>query len=195
MTINQHGAGGEITRVVDQFDAVDLGAPFKVVLHKAVRVTLKYSIPDTDGLISQIAISRVLNKRKLSGKEIHFIRKAIKAKQKELAQRIEMSAEHLSRCESGAMVMSPTSEKLLRIYALKTAWKLQKLELCEETRKLEQMLDRLFDMMKPVSVFDPDDVLELHFNRVPKTPSNGEDLPPNIDGDGHWNADELKSAA
>jgi len=78
---------------------------------------------------------------------------------------------------------------------LKTAWKLQKLELCEETRKLEQMLDRLFDMMKPVSVFDPDDVLELHFNRVPKTPSNGEDLPPNIDGDGHWNADELKSAA
>ena len=122
--------------------------------------------------------SLVLNKRKLSGKEIHFLRKAIKAKQKELARRIfEMSAEHLSRCESGAMVMSPTSEKLLRIYALKTAWKLQKLEPCEETRKLEQMLDRLFDMMKPVSVFDPDDVLELHFNRVPKTPRNGEDLP------------------
>jgi len=77
---------------------------------------------------------------------------------------------------------------------LKTAWKLQKLEPCEETQKLEELLDRVFDMLKPVSVFDSNEVLELHFHRVQKATNNGTDGSPNTDGDGHWNPDELKAA-
>ena len=39
MMITQHGGSEGKTYVVDQFEAKDLGAPFKVILHKAVRVT------------------------------------------------------------------------------------------------------------------------------------------------------------
>ena len=69
--IKQHGGGKLDTRVVDRFDANELGAPFRVILHEAVQVTkdlssgdiVSYSIPDLDGLLKLIAISRVLNDR------------------------------------------------------------------------------------------------------------------------------------
>ena len=67
MMIKQHGAMSADTRVADQFEAVDLGAPFKVILHKAVRVkydetgkTVSYNIPDLEGLLRTIVITRIL---------------------------------------------------------------------------------------------------------------------------------------
>jgi DNA-binding transcriptional regulator YiaG len=177
----QHEARPATARVVDQFEAVDLGAPFKVILHKAVTVTfdpktgnaVKYSIPNLDGLLRTIVFTRTLEPRKLSGPDVKFVRKALGLKQKELAQRIEITAEHLSRCEAGQLVMSPTTEKLLRIFAVKTAIKLHKLKACEAKTKLESALDQLFDTLRPVAAFDVSDPLELHFHlRKPSSGSN-----------------------
>lgn len=177
----QHGKMA--TRVVDQFDAVELGAPFKVILHKAVEVTkdkntgamVKYSIPDLDGLLKTIAISRVLHSRKLTGPDIKFLRKAVGLRQKDVAKSIEMSAEHLSRCESGALVMSPASEKLLRIYIIKAVANLHKLNACSAKTKVEDALERLFCSIKAVSVHNAGDVLELHFCRSRGTKDAGND--------------------
>lgn len=202
MMINQHGGELELTRVVDHFEATDLGAPFRVILHKSVRVThndttgemISYSIPDLEGLLRVIVIERVLHERKLFGADIRFIRKAIGTKQKDMAKSIEMSQEHLSRCEAGALVMSPTSEKLLRIFALKTAMKLNKLKACEAKTKLEDALDRLFALITPVAAHDVSDILELHFHRTrPPLNAKGDGSPD--DGDGHWDGDKAAIAA
>jgi hypothetical protein len=91
-----------------------------------------------------------------------------------MAPRIEVSAEHLSRCETGSLVMSPTSEKLLRIFALKTAIKLHKCKSCDAKTKLEAALDCLFDDVKPIAAFDVNDPLVLHFWRT-KSPSGSND--------------------
>lgn len=194
----QHG--GEVkTRVVDQFEARDLGSPFKVILHRSVKVTFdksgeiaSYTIPDLEGLIRAVVISRILHSRKLSGADIKFVRKGIGVKAKDLAQRIEMSPEHLSRCEAGTLVMSPTSEKLLRIFALKTAIKLNKLKSCEAKTKLEDALDALFDVIKPVAAHDANDQLELHFHRSRPTRKGDDDFD---DPEGEWDGELSAQAA
>lgn len=194
MAITQHEGVKNEAHVVDQFEAKDLGAPFRVILHKAVEVCLddstgevvSYSIPDIDGLIRVVVVKRLLNRRKLSGADIRFVRKAIGVKQKEMAQKIEMSHEHLSRCESGTLVLSPGAEKLLRIFAIKVAVKLHSVKPGEARTQLEDALDKLFECIKPVSAYAVDDVLELHFhlkeraktNNSPSREWNEEERPP-----------------
>jgi DNA-binding transcriptional regulator YiaG len=197
MQLVQHG-GAVDTRVVETFVASDLGAPFKVVLNDAVRVTfdkttggvVSYSIPDLDGLLGRIVLSRILYPRKLAGADIKFIRKALGVKQKDLASKIELSPEHLSRCEGGTEVLSPGSEKLLRIYAVKTAFKIDKIKACEEKTKLEDAIDRLFDGMKPKAVFDASEELVFSFYRSRPDADAPGDKPSE---DGHW-VDEAKAA-
>lgn len=178
MKMVQHGVGAS-TYVADEFEAEDIGAPFKVVLHDAVKVTvnefgecLSYAIPDLEGLIAAVVIARILHARKLFGADIKFIRKAICLKQKDLASKLEMSPEYLSRCETGANVMAPSSEKLLRILSLKSAIKLHKMKACDAKTTIEDALDCLFDAIKPLPVYDVEDTLELHFCR-PRMGSNG----------------------
>lgn len=173
MNTNQHGVGAS-TYVAEEFEATDLGAPFKVVLHGAVKVKkdtetgnlVSYSIPDLEGLIAVIVISRTLHPRKLCGPDIKFIRKALVMKQKELADKLELSVEHLSRCETGAVPMSPATEKLLRILSLKSAMKLHKMKPGAAKTTLEDAMDRVFDAIKSQPVFDADDELAFHFYRA-----------------------------
>jgi len=192
--IKQHGGANLETRVVDLFDAEDLRAPFKVLLHNAVQVTtdlnsgniVSYKIPDLDGLLKMVAVSRVLNSRKLTGPDIKFLRKAVGIKQKDLAKSIEVSAEHLSRCEASAVAIAPASEKLVRIYILKAVINLDKLQACKAKAKLEDALDRILDELKPVSVHGAGDILELNFHRcrVPKDGAGNDEC-----DEGEWNSD------
>ncbi|MBZ9886411.1 hypothetical protein LB559_00430 [Mesorhizobium sp. BR1-1-3] len=192
MKLVQHG-GKTVARVVDKFEAKDLGAPFKVVLNDSVKVTydeatgevVSYMIPDLDGLLWSVVMTRLLHPRKLFGADIKFVRKVLGLKQKELASKIDLSVEHLSRCETNVLPMSPGSEKLFRIFALKSAFKLHNMKACDAKTKLEDGLDRLFDGVKPMSVFDVKDELELNFYR-----SKMHRKSPGSDGadDGHWDA-------
>lgn len=170
MTHVRHGIMAGAAHVADCFEAQYLGAPFKVVLHEAVTVVhaedgsiLKYTIPDPDGLYRSIAFKRLVHPRKLSGEDVRFLRKALGIRQKQLAEKIEVSPEHLSRCEKGVHPLSPTSEKLLRVYALKTAFKLHKVGASAAKTKLEDALDSLFDAVKVRSAHSANDELEFHF--------------------------------
>lgn len=172
-TIRRHG-NDVITRVVDRFVADKIGAPFKVILHGSVEFTedlsgniLKYNIPDLDGLLRAATMSRILCSRKLSGADIKFFRKALGIKQRDLAKSIEISPEHLSRCEAGTHPISPANEKLLRIYILKVVIKLHKMSPCKEKKRLDDALDAVFDRIKPIPIFDVNSELEFHFSRQP----------------------------
>ena len=119
------GAGVE-SKIVPTYEASGLGAPFKVILEQAVKVEtcakcgvmLGTYIPDMEGLFHAVVFTRALEPRKLLGAEIRFMRKAMCWKAKDLAKHLGITAEHLSRCESGEKVMSPGTEKLFRLYAL-----------------------------------------------------------------------------
>lgn len=191
--------------VAEEFSAVDLGAPFQVILHNCVEVQLdktekivSYKIPDLDGLLRTVVMSRILHPRKLNGPDIKFIRKAISLKQKDLAGKIGISPEHLSRCEGGDMPLAPSTEKLLRVYMLKTAWKLNKLlnrledvedkieGLGEKRAELEDALDRLFDEIPSGALHLAEDELAFHFVHLPSSAAETE---------GRWDCDESKAAA
>lgn len=184
-TIIQHGGGSGDTCVVDEFNADMLGAPFKVILHNSVEVTydksgevVDYNIPDIDGLLRAIVLRRVLHERKLSGPDIRFLRKCLNLKAKDVAKKIEVTPEHLSRCENKALVISPASEKLLRLFLFKTAVKLASYKSEEKKKKLEQALDVLFELVDPVAVYDANDELVLTLGRyfVAPRPANDEDM-------------------
>ena len=167
---DQHKGG--LPCVVDHFNAEDFGAPFKIILDNCVKATfdesgnlLTYHIPDPEGLMRVVVLTRILNERKLTGPDIKFLRKAVCVKQKELAAKIEMEPETLSRCESGVKPIGPASEKLLRLFLFKTVIKHHKMKGCEAKTKLEKALDALFDLIKPVPVRDVEEEFVLHFSR------------------------------
>ena len=177
----QHG-GERKAHVVDQFDATDLGAPFKVVLHDSVEVVLdgaggiaQYTIPNLEGLLRVVAMTRLMHPRKLSGPDIKFLRKATCLKQKELAAKIDLLPETLSRVEAGKQPISPGSEKLLRLYVLKTAMKLHAAKPGTAKADLAEAVDRLFDLLASVAAHAADDVLELHFHRARCPHCSGQD--------------------
>lgn len=72
-------------------------------------------IPDLDGLIAAVAVTRAMEPAKLTGQEIRFMRKAMDIPGKALAAVLEVKPETLSRWENSKDVMGPTSEKLLRM--------------------------------------------------------------------------------
>lgn len=178
--------------VVEAFEAKDLGAPFKVILDNSVTATIdgdtgeivNYTIPDLPGLLQAVVMTRLLHAQKLSGPELKFIRKAIGVKQKDLANKIELTVEHLSRCETGTYPVSPASEKLFRIFAFKSALKLHTIKACKEKSEIEDALDRLFDGVKTIAAHDADHELVLHFRRTKLSDTMGAD---NDSDDGCWN--------
>jgi transcriptional regulator with XRE-family HTH domain len=75
-------------------------------------------IPDIPGLIAAVAITRVKLPFKLNHREIKFIRKAIGATGKEIAEYLSVAPETVSRWENEKMPMSEQDEKLFRLVTI-----------------------------------------------------------------------------
>lgn len=112
-------------KILPEYVAGHLGAPFNVVLINSVKETkneqgkvIKTTIPNPRGLLRQVAVTRLAHPRKLNGKDIKFIRKALAVKAKDLADMISVSPEHISRCEADKTLLAPGTEKFLRMTLL-----------------------------------------------------------------------------
>lgn len=68
-----------------------------------------------EGLIAAVAIARVAAAQELSGNEIRFLRKALGWSSRELAAKLEVRDETVSRWENEKEPIGATSEKLLRL--------------------------------------------------------------------------------
>ena len=95
----QNGMGS----VLPEFTVDDLGTSFKVVLIDSVTCSVgengkEFLIPDYQGLIKQIAVSRAAHPAKLKAGDIKFLRKNLGLRSKELASKLDVSPEHMSRC-------------------------------------------------------------------------------------------------
>lgn len=169
--------------VLPEFVADNLGAPFKVILKNSVKQLIdpktgkvkKTIIPNPRDLITKVALQRLTYSRKLSGSDIRFIRKALKIRAKELAEMIEISVEHMSRCESGERILSPGVEKCLRLAILLREFDIGEVvdEDCKNNDRLRKALDsyrsemnklkNLFRDFDISSVHDPDSELVMNF--------------------------------
>jgi transcriptional regulator with XRE-family HTH domain len=121
-----HCGTGEVVRITLPEYVDDLmGAPFQVAVEHAVvqerckkcGAVLGNDIPDLRGLIAAVAMTRALDPEKLSGDEIRFLRKAVGWKAKDVAEILQVTPEHVSRCEAGKSPLSEGLEKYLRHYA------------------------------------------------------------------------------
>jgi len=71
-------------------------------------------IPDLQGLARAAALARAQSPERLSGKEVRFIRRALDQTQKDFAEAMDLSAEHVSRWENDHKGIGAASEKLVR---------------------------------------------------------------------------------
>jgi transcriptional regulator with XRE-family HTH domain len=117
------GSNAVETRLVAEFSVAELvGAPFPVVLENAVKEKVCKScgavqghvIPEPDQLSAIVAVLRVCDPMKLNGEEIRFLRKSMGWKAKELAQKLSISVEHMSRFENGKVIITEGYERFLR---------------------------------------------------------------------------------
>jgi transcriptional regulator with XRE-family HTH domain len=185
-------------RAVQSYDVDTLGAPFKVTLLDSVTFGTNpktgeqtVQIPDLVGLVGAVVRARVCVARKLSGPELKFLRNAIGVRANVIAEFLDMTPQHLSRCEAGAKVMSSTSEKLFRLAAFIATFLKEpedtftkasedgKLETkSAKPNELAEKFMRMFLTMKIEAVFDPEDELCFEFSRHPRAvgaPANDED--------------------
>lgn len=124
MKICKHcGSDKREIQLLDEFSVSDLlGAPFQVILERVVKEevcagcgkVLGHVIPQPDELSSIVAILRAFDANKLNGREIRFLRKSAGWKSKELAKKLSVSSEQLSRYENGHCAIGEVYERLLR---------------------------------------------------------------------------------
>jgi DNA-binding transcriptional regulator YiaG len=199
------GGADAIVRVVPSYEANLLGAPFSVVLESSVREETCAScgnkvatvIPDLEGLLQAVAVTRALVPRKLNGGEIKFLRSAMGWKAKHLARHLELGAEHLSRCENGSKTLSPLAEKWFRLFVIvKVLEKSVKKRIDLDALKDRVDIEKLFDM-KIEPTWNPSDALRLHFrHRKEQEPERDlfVDAPDGVQPDGKWEPEQLKAA-
>lgn len=179
-----------LSNVVPAYEVDTLGAPFRVTLVDSVQIKMDevagkelVLIPDFVGMVNAVARCRAIHPRKLSGDEIVFLRKALGVKAKALATYLDVSPEHLSRCEAGSKVLSSASERMLRLFVfLATFYEspqdlLAKLEgsedLAEPTRKTKASSNDLgeaflqyFLTLKIQTIFAADERLHFKLERT-----------------------------
>jgi DNA-binding transcriptional regulator YiaG len=137
----------DVDDILPEYAVDNLGASFKVILVDSARYVYDMdigeyciSIPDEQGLLHSIAVVRAVHPLKLAGPDIRFLRKSLGFKSKDLAEHLDISPEHLSRCEKGEKVLSPNSEKLLRLLILMRPLQVYEQLLFESTERNEQDL-------------------------------------------------------
>ena len=64
-----------------------------------------------EGLRAAMAVTRVNDPLKLNGREIRFLRKALGYTGKELAEKMQVTAESVSRWENDKELMRPMGER------------------------------------------------------------------------------------
>lgn len=116
--------GGNLNTPVKAPNYSYKGFGFPVLLINAVTLTKcdtcgeeDISIPNLPGLTAAVALQRVMLPYKLTGADIRFVRKAIgdNVSSASIAKHLEVTPETFSRWENDKLIMSPTTEKLLRI--------------------------------------------------------------------------------
>lgn len=125
-------------------------------------------IPNLEGLIAAIAVKRATMPTKLNGSELKFLRKALGWKAKELAEKLEVTPEAISRWENDQNPMNPQSEGYFRLIVCTL--------LKEKAPKIAVNLDQIVGMkIRPVRTAGSVRPLCFSLCRVPVTKNDNPD--------------------
>jgi transcriptional regulator with XRE-family HTH domain len=118
-------------RTLDEYEYTVLDVPFRIILEASVSekvcrkcgVRRSITIPNQYGLESLVALKRIADGQKLSGREVRFLRKILGLPSKQLARDLGMAPETLSKIENGRMAISDPHERNLRTWVwLERIW-------------------------------------------------------------------------
>lgn len=111
---------------VPDYSTDEFGIPLRLVdaveeeVCEECGARIVFAVENTVGLVAAAAIARATHPQKLSGREIKFLRKALKWSAKQLGEVLDSKPETVSRWENGKLPMSSNSEKLLRLLTCST---------------------------------------------------------------------------
>jgi DNA-binding transcriptional regulator YiaG len=114
-------------KLVPFYDASELLGMAGVYLKDAVREARcancgrvkSIEIPNLEGLIAAVAVSRALHPLKLRGKEIRYLREALEMTAQEMSEKVvKVSPFQISKWENDKEAIGPQSETLLRLYVV-----------------------------------------------------------------------------
>lgn len=125
MTCDKCGSDKVATRIVPEYRTDALGLP-NVTLSDIVEELycrtcderLGISYPNLDQIVAALALARAQNPQRFTGIEVRFVRKALRWTTRELATRLGVREETVSRWEHDREPMGPSNEKLLRLMAV-----------------------------------------------------------------------------
>lgn len=110
------------TSTVPEYFTEEYGIPLVLINSARVqtcnmcKAELSTVVQYPNRLIAAAAVGRIVESAKLTGPEIKFLRKALEKSASELAELLEVTPETISRWENDKYPISPSMEKLLRIY-------------------------------------------------------------------------------
>ena len=114
------GKGGTIAKRIEQYEyavggmSIELFDSALEIQCPSCHATAVF-VPNLLGLSAAVAIARVQEPTKLNGKEIRFLRKALALTARELAARIDVTAETVSRWEADRVPIKTQNEMILRL--------------------------------------------------------------------------------
>ena len=116
--VNHTEANYDYSKKLASYSTSEFGVP--IILHDTAicDVDGDVSIPHHDKLMAAAAVYRCTLPRRLNGKEMKFIRKAMNKSATDWAKHLSTDKSTLSRWESNKQPMSINAEKLLRLTAL-----------------------------------------------------------------------------
>ena len=148
---------------VPDFRTDEFGIPLRLIDATKVQVCatcgkeLQVVVDNELGVIAAAAIARATHPQKLSGREIRFLRKALKWSGKKLGEVLDSKPETVSRWEHDRLAMSSNSEKLLRLLTCTT--------LSSQAPAIAHATDEILQMRIP-AVHEVRESVELCLQRV-----------------------------
>ncbi|MGI4799527.1 MAG: helix-turn-helix domain-containing protein [Janthinobacterium lividum] len=111
---------------IERYEETGLGLPYPIILVGAAEEEIDettgerigVSVPNMEGLVAAIAITRALLPQRLDGAEVRFIRRALNMTAKDLAESLEMAAATLSRWENNKEGPGAWADKQVRMAAI-----------------------------------------------------------------------------
>lgn len=113
-------------RTIGRYEDTSLGLPYPVVLINSAEEEIDdetgervgVSIPNMEGLVATLAVTRAFHPVQLDGAEVKFIRRAIGMSAKSFAESLALAPETLSRWENGKQVVGDWADKQVRMAAI-----------------------------------------------------------------------------
>jgi putative zinc finger/helix-turn-helix YgiT family protein len=152
-----------LRKKIPDYSTDELGLPLRLLDAAEVDVCdacgkqFTVQIDNLDGVMAAAAIARATHSQKLSGREIRFLRKAMKMSAKELGEVLDSKPETVSRWEHSRLAMSSNSEKLLRLLVCTT--------LSSQAPAIGHVADEILQMRIP-AVHDVQEDVRLCLQRV-----------------------------